>query len=65
MKNGKPEGDWRTYYTTGILKSEGNRKNFLRDSVWIVYNSTGDTIKKMNYMVGKKNGYYYENNTNR
>ncbi len=65
MKNGKPDGYWRTYYTTGILKSEGNRNNFLLDSIWIFYNSTGDTIQKINYLMGKKNGYYYEYNTNR
>jgi uncharacterized protein len=65
MKDGKPEGYWKTYYTTGILKSEGNRKNYLLDSVWIFYNSTGDTINKINYLYGKKNGYYYEYYTDR
>jgi uncharacterized protein len=65
LKNGKPEGYWKTYYTTGILKSEGSRKNFQLDSTWIFYNSTGDTISKINYLNGRKNGYYYEFNTNR
>ena len=65
MKNGKPEGYWKTYYTTGILKAEGNRKNYLLDSVWIFYNSTGDTISKINYLLGRKNGYYTEYNTDR
>jgi uncharacterized protein len=60
LKEGKPEGYWKTYYTTGVLKSEGNRKNFMLDSIWIFYNSTGDTINKINYLLGKKNGYYYE-----
>lgn len=65
MKDGKPEGYWRTYYTTGVLKSEGNRKNFLTDSIWIFYNTTGDTISKINYLMGKKSGYYNEYVTDR
>jgi antitoxin component YwqK of YwqJK toxin-antitoxin module len=65
LKNGKPEGYWKSYYTTGILMSEGNRRNFLLDSVWIFYNSVGDTTKKINYLLGKKNGYSFEYNTNR
>ncbi len=59
MKDGKPEGYWITYYVTGIKKSEGNRKNYLLDSIWVFYASTGDTIEKINYMYGKKNGYMY------
>jgi antitoxin component YwqK of YwqJK toxin-antitoxin module len=65
MKDGKPEGYWKTYYTTGIIKSEGNRRNFQLDSIWIFYNSTGDTITKINYLYGRKNGYYYEYYTDR
>ncbi|MBN1598477.1 MAG: hypothetical protein JW894_09300 [Bacteroidales bacterium] len=65
LKNGKPEGYWKTYYTTGIIKSEGNRKNHLLDSTWVFYNSVGDTISKINYLMGKKNGYYYEYLTDR
>lgn len=65
MKEGKPEGYWKTYYTTGVLKSEGNRENFLLDSIWIFYSSTGDTINKINYLYGKKNGYYYQYSTDR
>jgi antitoxin component YwqK of YwqJK toxin-antitoxin module len=60
MVNGKPEGFWRTYYVTGIKKSEGNRKNHLLDSIWIFYNNKEDTLRKISYMYGKKNGYYLE-----
>ena len=35
IKNGKPEGFWKSYYVTGIKKSEGKRTNFLLDSIWI------------------------------
>ncbi len=57
MKNGRPDGYWKTYYMTGILKSEGRRKNFLLDSTWVFYSSFGDTIEKINYLYGKRNGY--------
>ena len=59
MLEGKPEGYWKTYYATGKLKSEGNRKNFILDSLWIFYDENGDTIEKINYYNGKKNGYYF------
>jgi uncharacterized protein len=59
MVEGKPEGYWKTYYVTGILKSEGNRKNFLLDSIWVFYSPSGDTLEKISYMYGKKNGYTY------
>jgi antitoxin component YwqK of YwqJK toxin-antitoxin module len=58
IKNGKPEGLWRSYYVTGIKKSEGKRTNFLLDSIWVFYDQTGDTIEKISYLLGKKNGYY-------
>jgi antitoxin component YwqK of YwqJK toxin-antitoxin module len=57
MRNGKPDGYWKTYFPSGIMKSEGNRVNFLLDSVWVFYNETGDTIEKVNYVLGKRNGY--------
>lgn len=60
MKNGKPEGFWKSYYVTGVKKSEGKRTNFLLDSVWVFYDQTGDTLEKINYVLGKKNGYYYK-----
>jgi antitoxin component YwqK of YwqJK toxin-antitoxin module len=60
IKNGKPEGLWKSYYVTGVKKSEGKRRNFLLDSVWVFFDQTGDTIEKFNYLYGKKNGYYYK-----
>jgi uncharacterized protein len=59
MVNGKPDGYWKTYYVTGVLKSEGNRRNFKLDSLWIFYAETGDTLEKINYLMGRKNGFYY------
>jgi antitoxin component YwqK of YwqJK toxin-antitoxin module len=60
FKNGKPEGFWKSYYVTGIKKSEGKRTNFLLDSIWIFYDQAGDTTEKINYLIGKRNGWYYK-----
>jgi antitoxin component YwqK of YwqJK toxin-antitoxin module len=60
IKNGKPEGFWKSYYVTGVKKSEGRRTNFLLDSIWIFYDQAGDTTEKINYLFGKKNGWYYK-----
>ena len=60
IKSGKPEGFWKSFYVTGIKKSEGKRTNFQLDSIWVFYDQTGDTIEKINYLLGKKNGYYYK-----
>jgi uncharacterized protein len=60
MINGKPDGYWKTYYVNGIIKSEGNRKNFLLDSIWSFYNEMGDTLERISFVLGKKNGYYFK-----
>jgi uncharacterized protein len=58
IRNGKPDGYWKSYYITGVLKSEGKRTSFLLDSIWIFYDQRGDTLEKISYLLGKKNGYY-------
>jgi uncharacterized protein len=60
IKNGKPEGFWKSYYVTGVMKSEGRRTNFMLDSVWVFFDQTGDTTEKINYLYGKKNGWYFK-----
>jgi uncharacterized protein len=60
IRNGKPDGFWKSYYVTGVKKSEGKRTSFLLDSIWLFYDQAGDTIEKINYLLGKKNGYYYK-----
>ena len=57
MRQGKPDGYWKNYYESGILKSEGNRKNFLLDSTWRFYDESGRLVLEINYKNGKKNGY--------
>jgi len=56
IRNGKPDGYWKTFYENGILKSEGNRKNYELDSIWKFYNEDGKLILDINYSKGKKNG---------
>jgi antitoxin component YwqK of YwqJK toxin-antitoxin module len=58
MVDGQPDGYWITYYATGIKKSEGKRTNFLLDSIWTFYDNKGDTLQKISYMFGKRNGYH-------
>lgn len=60
IKNGKPEGFWKSYYVTGIVKSEGKYSNFLLDSIWVFFDQAGDTTEKINYLFGKRNGYSYK-----
>jgi uncharacterized protein len=57
MRDGQPDGYWKTYFPSGVIKSEGNRKNHLLDSIWIFYNESGDTLQKVSYIMGKRNGY--------
>jgi len=65
LKDGKPDGFWRNYYVTGVLKSEGKRTNFLLDSIWNFYNQRGELVQSISYQLGDKNGfslsYQYEN----
>lgn len=56
MRDGKPDGYWKTYNETGRLVSEGNRKDFLLDSLWKFYNEQGELIMEINYRKGKKDG---------
>ena len=57
MVDGKPDGYWKNYYKNGKLKIEGNRKNFLLDSLWKFYSEKGRITKTINYKDGKKDGY--------
>lgn len=58
IRDGKPEGYWKSYYVTGIKKSEGKRTSFMLDSIWLFFDQAGDTTEKISYLLGKKNGYY-------
>jgi len=57
FRNGKPDGLWKSYYVTGIKKSEGKYSNYQLDSIWLFFDQAGDTIEKISYLFGKRNGY--------
>ncbi|MDY6327000.1 MAG: hypothetical protein SPL47_06765 [Bacteroidales bacterium] len=54
--DGKPEGWWKSYNEKGVLISEGNRKNFLLDSLWVFYNDDSSPKMTVNYLENRKNG---------
>ncbi len=56
MRDGKPDGYWKTYYENGQLKSEGNRVNFLLEGLWVFYSEEGDTTLAVNYHNELTNG---------
>ncbi len=57
MMDEKPDGYWRTYFVTGVIKSEGKRTNYLLDSTWNFYKQSGELIQRISYQVGEKSGY--------
>lgn len=57
LRDGQPDGYWKTYFPSGQLKSEGNRENFKLDSTWVFYNEEGELIQKIDYKEGKRDGW--------
>ena len=53
MKKEKPDGYWRSFYITGVIKSEGKRTNFLLDSIWNFYNQAGELSQDISYKLGE------------
>jgi antitoxin component YwqK of YwqJK toxin-antitoxin module len=56
MKDGKPDGYWKTYYPDGGLKTEGNRLNFKLDSTWKFYREDSTLERVITYREDLKNG---------
>ncbi|MBN8701472.1 MAG: toxin-antitoxin system YwqK family antitoxin [Bacteroidetes bacterium] len=56
LRQGKPDGYWKTYFPNGKVKSEGNRENFVLDSLWKFYNEDGILTLEYYYENGKKTG---------
>lgn len=54
--NGKPEGLWKSYHETGVLKSIGKRSRHQPDSTWVFYDKEGNVTSIINYREGKKDG---------
>jgi antitoxin component YwqK of YwqJK toxin-antitoxin module len=57
LRDGKPDGYWKTYHSNGQIKSEGNRKNFQLDSTWNFYTVEGIIQKSISYSEDRKNGW--------
>ncbi|MCL2413487.1 MAG: toxin-antitoxin system YwqK family antitoxin, partial [Bacteroidales bacterium] len=55
LRNGQPDGFWRTFDEQGQLVSEGNRKDFLLDGVWRFY-TNGVLTSKITYEAGRRHG---------
>ena len=56
LRDGRPDGLWKTYYESGQLKSIGKRTEFLLDSTWVFLKENGDTSLVVNYKKDLKNG---------
>ena len=56
LRDGHPDGLWKTYYEDGQLKSIGKRTEFLLDSTWVFFSEAGDTTLIVNYKRDLKNG---------
>lgn len=56
LRNGKPDGYWKSYYRNGNLKAEGNRKHYMLDGPWIFYTEDGEKTVEINYKEDHKNG---------
>ena len=56
LRDGRPDGLWKTYYESGQLKSIGKRTDFLLDSTWVFFAENGDTSLIVNYRNDLKNG---------
>lgn len=57
LRNGKPDGYWKSYHRNGKLKTEGNRKNYLLDGSWKFYSEEGDLYLTIDYLEDKKDGF--------
>lgn len=56
LRDGKPDGYWKSFYPNGNLKAEGNRINFLLSGPWLFYNEDGEKTIEINYSEDKKEG---------
>lgn len=56
LRNGQPDGYWKSYYRNGNLKAEGNRKKYELEGPWVFYNQQGEKTVEINYEENQKNG---------
>ncbi|WP_439129230.1 toxin-antitoxin system YwqK family antitoxin [Polaribacter sp.] len=63
--NGKPDGKFSEYYSSGDLKTTGKYKEGLKDGMWKTYYKNGKIKQKGRFKKGEKVGVwktYYKNN---
>lgn len=56
LRDGKPDGYWKSYYANGNIKSEGNRVNYLLEGIWKFYTEDGLLYLSIDYKQDKKDG---------
>lgn len=56
LRNGKPDGYWKSYFSNGKMKTEGNRKNYLLEGVWKFYTEEGMLYLTIDYKENLKDG---------
>ena len=56
LRNGKPDGYWKSFYRNGNIKAEGNREMYQLEGPWIFYNEDGEKTVEISYEEGLKNG---------
>ena len=57
LRDGQPDGYWKSFYLNGLLKTEGNRKEFKLDGTWKFYSEFGDLALSIDYIEGMKEGH--------
>ena len=58
MKNGKPNGVYKSYFTNGVLMEFSIYGNGIRHGEITIYNETGEILIKGKYKNGIKHGYW-------
>ena len=54
FKNGKKEGPWVDYWSSGRLREKGDYKNGKREGPWVTYLHNGQLVDEGTYKNGKK-----------
>ena len=64
--NGKREGEWKFYYSDGVLKAKGTYKKGKQNGIFTIYHNNSQILYQGNYLKGKKEGqfnFYYKDGT--
>lgn len=64
LKNGEYEGEWKYYYKSGEIKSEGKYENTIREGKWTYYYKNGKKEQVGKYRNNEPHGmwtWYYPN----